>query len=60
MAAHKTFEDVQAMLTGCALAALGITLFNQAGLLAGGTVGIALLLNSGTGLELWLALLSSP
>jgi uncharacterized membrane-anchored protein YitT (DUF2179 family) len=57
MAAHKTFEDLQAILTGCALAALGISLFNQAGLLAGGTVGLALLLNYASGLDLWGALL---
>ena len=45
------------MLTGTLLAALGIVLFNQAGLLAGGTVGLALALHYATGLELALAML---
>lgn len=53
------FDDLQALLTGSLLAALGIVLFNQAGLLAGGTVGLALLINYSTGLELSLAMLAS-
>jgi uncharacterized membrane-anchored protein YitT (DUF2179 family) len=57
MATHKAHEDVQGLLTGAVLAALGITLFNEAGILAGGTVGLALLLNYASGLDLSLALL---
>ena len=56
-AVHKPYEDLQALLTGTLLAALGIILFNQAGLLAGGTVGLALVLNYTTGLDLALAML---
>lgn len=55
---HRLHEDLLALLTGSLLAALGIVLFNQAGLLAGGTVGLALLLNYATGLELSLAILA--
>jgi uncharacterized membrane-anchored protein YitT (DUF2179 family) len=44
-------------MTGTLLAALGIVLFNQAGLLAGGTVGLALVMHYATGLELSLAML---
>jgi uncharacterized membrane-anchored protein YitT (DUF2179 family) len=56
MARHKLHEDLQAMLTGTLLAAFGIVLFNQGGLLSGGTVGIALLLNYATHLDLAAAL----
>lgn len=56
-AGHRPYEDLQALLTGTLLGALGIVLFNQAGLLAGGTVGLALLLNYATGLDLSLAML---
>jgi len=56
---HRLHEDVQALLTGTLLAALGIVLFNQAGLLAGGTVGLALVLNYTTGLDLSLAMLAA-
>jgi len=54
---HRPHEDVQALLTGTLLAALGIVLFKQAGLLTGGTVGLALLLNYGTKVDLSLAML---
>jgi uncharacterized membrane-anchored protein YitT (DUF2179 family) len=47
---HRPHEDVQAMLTGTLFVALGIVLFNQAGLLTGGTAGLALLLHYATGL----------
>jgi uncharacterized membrane-anchored protein YitT (DUF2179 family) len=55
MGRHKLHDDLQALLTGTLLAAFGIVLFNEGGLLAGGTVGLALLLNYSTGLELSLA-----
>jgi len=40
---HSTLEDIQALLVGTLLVALAITLFNRAGLLSGGTVGLAFL-----------------
>lgn len=42
---HSHFEDAQALLTGTLFAALGVALFKQAGLLSGGTVGLAFLLH---------------
>lgn len=45
-------DDVQGFLTGTLLVAFGIFLMQQAGLVAGGTVGIALLLHYATGAEL--------
>jgi uncharacterized membrane-anchored protein YitT (DUF2179 family) len=46
---HSHLEDVQALLTGTLFAALGVALFKQAGLLTGGTVGIAFLLHYASG-----------
>jgi uncharacterized membrane-anchored protein YitT (DUF2179 family) len=40
---HSYFEDIQALVIGTLLAALGITFFKTAGLLIGGTAGIAFL-----------------
>lgn len=57
MAGHKLHDDLQAVLTGTVLAAFGIVLFHEGGILAGGTVGIALLLNYATGLDLSLSLM---
>jgi uncharacterized membrane-anchored protein YitT (DUF2179 family) len=54
---HRFLEDVQALLTGSLLAALGVVLFQQAHLVSGGTVGLALLLHYMTGLSLGWALL---
>src|SRR5690606_41992792 len=42
---HAWWEDIQAVPLGCALIALGISFFAQAGLLSGGTVGLAFLFN---------------
>jgi uncharacterized membrane-anchored protein YitT (DUF2179 family) len=42
---HSHFEDAQALLTGTLFAALGVALFKQAGLLSGGTVGLAFVLH---------------
>lgn len=42
---HSRLEDAQALLTGTLFAALGVALFKQAGMLTGGTVGIAFLLH---------------
>ncbi|WP_434457618.1 YitT family protein [Stutzerimonas urumqiensis] len=44
---HLPVEDVLALVSGTALVALGISLYAHAGLLTGGTVGLALLLDYG-------------
>ena len=40
---HSLFEDIQAILTGTLVVALGIAMFKKAGLLTGGVTGIAFL-----------------
>jgi uncharacterized membrane-anchored protein YitT (DUF2179 family) len=40
---HSLFDDAQALLTGTLFVALGLLLFRQAGLMTGGTVGMAFL-----------------
>ena len=47
---HSLFEDGQALLTGTLFVALGVALFKQAGMLTGGTVGIAFLIHYASGL----------
>lgn len=46
---HSLFEDAQALVSGTFLIALAILLFRQAGLLAGGTPGMAFLLHYASG-----------
>lgn len=46
---HSLLEDVLAILTGTLLVSLGVVLFKQAGLLTGGTAGLAFLLHYQTG-----------
>lgn len=46
---HSPFEDAQALVTGTLFCALGFGLFTQAGLLTGGTAGIAFLVHYATG-----------
>jgi uncharacterized membrane-anchored protein YitT (DUF2179 family) len=46
---HKTYEDVQALLTGTLFVALGIVMFGHVGLLTGGTAGVAFLVHYATG-----------
>lgn len=46
---HSALEDVQALVTGTLFVALGVALFKQAGLLTGGTAGIAFLIHYATG-----------
>lgn len=46
---HRWHEDVQALLVGTLFVALGVVLFRQAGLLTGGTAGIAFVLHYATG-----------
>jgi uncharacterized membrane-anchored protein YitT (DUF2179 family) len=47
---HSGFEDVQALLIGTLFVAIGLVMFRHAGLMTGGTVGLALLLQHATGL----------
>lgn len=42
---HTPFEDAQALFTGTLFVSLALLLFNQAGLLTGGTAGAAFLLH---------------
>lgn len=48
---HTAFEDTQALLTGTLFIALGVAMFNHAGLLTGGTAGLAFLLHYATGVS---------
>lgn len=48
---HSLLEDVQGVLAGSMLVSLGVTLFSAAGLLTGGTVGLAFLVHYGTDLS---------
>ncbi|WP_088283947.1 YitT family protein [Ideonella sp. A 288] len=47
---HSLFDDVQGLATGTLFVAFGLMLFRQAGLLTGGTAGIALVLHYAMGL----------
>lgn len=51
VARHRPHEDVQALLTGTLFVALGVVMFKEAGLLTGGTVGLALLAHYWTGVD---------
>jgi uncharacterized membrane-anchored protein YitT (DUF2179 family) len=53
--AHHPYEDLQALLTGTLFVALGVVLFGQAGLLTGGTAGLAFLLHYGWNVDFGLA-----
>ena len=46
---HTAFEDAQAIVTGALFIALGVAMFAQAGLLTGGTAGLAFLIHYATG-----------
>lgn len=50
VAHHRPYEDLQALGTGTLFVALGVVMFNQAGLLTGGTVGLALLAHYASGM----------
>lgn len=54
---HRPYEDLQALATGTAFVALGLLLMRHAGLLTGGTPGIALALHYGTGIDFSLLLM---
>ncbi len=46
---HSWLEDLQALLTGTLFVSLGVVMFGQAGLLTGGTAGVAFLIHYATG-----------
>ena len=46
---HSPFEDAQAIVTGALFIALGVAMFATAGLLTGGTAGLAFLIHYVTG-----------
>ena len=48
---HTPFEDLQALLTGILFISLGIAMFKHAGLLTGGTAGLAFLLHYASGVS---------
>ena len=51
LARHRPYEDLQALVTGTLFVALGVVMFKQAGLLTGGTVGMALLAHYASGID---------
>ena len=53
--AHTLFDDAQALVTGTLFVALGLVLFRHAGLVTGGTAGIAFVLHYATDLPFGLA-----
>lgn len=53
---HRTHEDVQAMFTATLFVAFGVVMFGHAGLLTGGTPGIAFLIHYATGWNFGLVL----
>ena len=54
---HHPYEDVQALLTGTLFVAFGVVMFGNAGLLTGGTAGLALLIHYATGWNFGLVLI---
>ncbi|MBP7914819.1 MAG: YitT family protein [Vitreoscilla sp.] len=48
---HSLFDDAQALVTGTLFVGLGLALFREAGLMTGGTVGLAFLAHYATGLN---------
>jgi len=59
---HTWFEDTQALLTGTLLISLGLTMFKHAGLLTGGTAGLAFLLHYASGVSFgkWFFVINLP
>ncbi|HSG04580.1 MAG TPA: YitT family protein [Marinobacterium sp.] len=53
---HSLFEDLQAIFTGAIAVALGVLFLKQAGLLTGGTTGLAILIHYSTGINFGLTL----
>jgi uncharacterized membrane-anchored protein YitT (DUF2179 family) len=50
-ARHTVFDDVQGIFTGTLFVSLALVIFNQAGLLTGGTAGAAFVLHYATGIS---------
>lgn len=48
---HNLFEDFFALVVGAVLISLGVTIFNQIGLLTGGTAGFAFLIHYSTKIQ---------
>ena len=48
---HTVFDDVQGIFTGTLFVSLALVIFNQAGLLTGGTAGAAFVLHYATGIS---------
>lgn len=59
---HTLFEDAQALLTGAVVVAIGLVFLKQAGLLTGGTTGLAFLIHyfTGSNFGLTLFLINAP
>jgi uncharacterized membrane-anchored protein YitT (DUF2179 family) len=55
-ARHSRFDDIQGILTGALVVALGILLVKSAGLLTGGAVGLSFLIHYATGANFGLVL----
>jgi len=53
---HTLFEDLQAIFTGALAVAVGVLFLKTAGLLTGGTTGLAILLHYSTGINFGLTL----
>lgn len=53
---HSLFEDLQAISTGALAVAVGVLFLKTAGLLTGGTTGLAILLHYSTGINFGLTL----
>ncbi len=53
---HNYLDDLQAILTGSLIVAIGLVFIKQAGLLTGGTAGLAFLIHYSTGLNFGLVL----
>lgn len=56
VARHSLFDDLQGILTGALVVAIGIAFFKQAGLLTGGAVGLSFLIHYATGANFGLTL----
>lgn len=55
---HSLFEDIQALLTGTLVVALGIAMYKKAGLLTGGVTGLAFLSHYASGVNFGLLLVA--
>ena len=53
---HTLFEDLQAIFTGALAVAVGVIFLKTAGLLTGGTTGLAILIHYSTGINFGLTL----